>query len=139
MVFEDLGLHFALCVYFILKSASSSSFCFTTISFIARFPAHSPLLLIKNSLSKGKLLNMTITKERRSYLLLPSSLPSSLFSLLSLVILNMETAMTMRSPCNMYQRRGSPRVSVRHSMCIKCMSLEMHYATSLMEHSGWRH
>jgi len=124
-----MPLYFALRVYFILKSASSSSFCFTIISFIVRFPTYSPLLLIKNSLSKGKLLNITITKERRSYLLLPSSLPSSLPFPLSLVILNIETVIIMRSPYNIYQRRGSPRISVRYSIYIKYISLKMHYAT----------
>jgi len=112
-----------------LKSASSSSFCFTTISFIARFPTYLPLLLIKNSLSKGKLLNITITKERRSYLLLPSSLPSFLPSPLSLIILNIETAIIIRSPYNIYQRRGSPRILVRYSIYIKCISLKIYYAT----------
>ena len=114
-----------------LKSASFSSFAFTTISFITRFPTYLLLLLIKNSLFKKKLLNRTITKERRSYLLLPTSLPSFLPSPFLLIILNIETAITMRLPCNMYWQRGSLRILVRHSIYIKCMSLKMHYAMQL--------
>ena len=39
--------------------------------------------------------------------------------------------MTMRSPYNMYQQRGSLGVLVRHSIYIKYISLKMHYATQL--------
>jgi hypothetical protein len=126
-----MPLYFALYIYFIFKSVSSFSFYFIIISFIIYFPAYSPLFLIKNSFFKGKFLNITITKERRSYLLLFSSLPSSLPFPLPLVILNMEIVITMHSPCNIYQQKGSLYILVRHSIYIKCISFKIHYATQL--------
>jgi len=39
--------------------------------------------------------------------------------------------MIMRSPYNIYQQRGSPRILVRDSIFLKCMFYKMHYVYQL--------